>query len=88
MAPSQTGPKPYRAIGERLEVLRVKEGFRTKAAFAKSLGISTPSYNLFSTGSRQLSLDVAILLHERYRTSLDWLYLGLSPATRFVRKQT
>ncbi len=76
MAPPLRGRKPFREIGKRLEVVRRLAGVRTKAAFAKSIGITPSSYNLFANGGRRLTLETALAISARYGTSLDWLYLG------------
>lgn len=63
-------------IARRLQVTRLALGYRTQAEFAEAAGIGRTNYTQSESGSRILSLNMALLLSANFGISLDWIYKG------------
>lgn len=63
------------ATGRRVRWLRMTLGFHESKIFADYLGVGRQRWNAFENGA-SLSKEVAFLLKERTRVSLDWLWYG------------
>ena len=63
-------------VAERLRITRVALGYKTQAAFSEAAGILRTGYSPVETGSRLLSLQMALLLYDEFGITLDWLYRG------------
>ncbi|WP_223898939.1 helix-turn-helix domain-containing protein [Sulfurovum sp. TSL1] len=48
----------------------------SKKEFSKNLNITTASYFNYVGKKRQIPIDLAILLNQKYQVSMDWLLLG------------
>lgn len=63
-------------IGARLKRLREHLGYKTQTAFAEKLEIAANRLNQYETGSRFLTIDVAIKVRQLTKCPLDYLYFG------------
>jgi len=61
----------------RMRSLRDWAGYgESQNEFADWLGVHQSLWNHIETGRREPSLKVAVLLRERLRVTLDWIYFG------------
>ena len=69
------------AIAERIKWLRLHRN-KTQVEFAKELGVSQVTVSGWESGrdTHPLGISSAIRMHEVYRVSLDWLFLGIADA--------
>lgn len=65
-------------VGERIRILRVAFGFKTQAAFAEHIGAKRGEVAAWESGGRRPSIEKAEPIVERFRVTLDWLFLGNS----------
>ncbi len=65
-----------KAVGARLERLRVVFGFKTKTAFAEWLGIGEDTYRHYVAGRNRVSDHVCTFLKEQRGVTSDWLRHG------------
>lgn len=63
------------AIGTRLTMIRVGFGM-TQAQFAKSIDVSSRSYQHYEKGSRSISAEILRRLRAVHRLDLNWVLLG------------
>ena len=70
-------PSPFDPIevGRRLKALREYHE-KTRAEFAKSVGIDATSYGRIEKGAKPLKADMAYMIAERWGVSMDFLYRG------------
>lgn len=70
-------PTPFnKAVGKRLERLRLAEGHLTMRSFAKALGVDEARYRSWEKGLNGLPPETASELETRYGAALSWLYRG------------
>ncbi|MBR9861990.1 MAG: helix-turn-helix transcriptional regulator [Rhodobacteraceae bacterium] len=62
-------------IGKRLKLLRVALGLKPSEISAV-LGIERTYWSRFENGRRPVSMDIAVLLVDRFGVTLDFIYLG------------
>jgi transcriptional regulator with XRE-family HTH domain len=62
-------------VGRRLIAVREHLKFN-QVGFAVELNLAKSTLNGYETGSRQLSLETAKRIRDRYGVSLDWLLYG------------
>ena len=65
-----------KAVGARLERLRVVFGFKTKTDFAKWLGIEQDTYRHYVMGRNRVPDSICRVLKERKGVTSDWLMHG------------
>lgn len=70
-------PDKIDEIALRLRRLRLALGFTQKRAWCNFIGTLEPSWHVFESGSRRITIDEALRLCERTGASLDWLYRGI-----------
>jgi hypothetical protein len=74
-----TGPESTKAIGERLRWTRLALNFRTQVAICRKI-TNDPNFaqvwNNWEKGRERIAIDNALMLVQRFRLSLDWIYLG------------
>jgi len=63
-------------IARRLQVTRRALEYNTQAEFAAAAGIGRTNYTQAESGSRVLSLNMALQLYDAFGITLDWLYRG------------
>jgi transcriptional regulator with XRE-family HTH domain len=63
------------AMARRLHALRVVTGF-SQAEFAKEYGFSQTQWSNFERAVGRISIDAALVLNERLKVPLDWIYTG------------
>jgi len=71
----QVGNRSKEAIGRRLKQVRTALGL-TQEQIAKSIGSPQGTWGQYEAGMRKPSIAVASRLYDRYRISLDFIYLG------------
>ncbi len=66
------------AIGARLNAARIALEFTTATAFAASLGrgLTPQKWSNYVKGRDRFPVELALILRQKYRISLDWLYGG------------
>lgn len=64
-----------KSIGKRLVRTREALGY-SQAQFCREIGIERNQYNPFEKGRRRITVDVALLILDRFEISLDWIYAG------------
>ena len=70
-------PATFPAIGQRLRLLRMALMPRSsRAQFARLVGLSRTTWVKCEIGTARLSLTTALVLHQKFGVSLDWVYLG------------
>jgi transcriptional regulator with XRE-family HTH domain len=77
MEPS--GPESTKAIGERLRLTRLALNFRTQAAICRKISEDknfAQVWNNWEKGRDRINVDNAILLCQKFRLTLDWIYRG------------
>lgn len=62
------------AMAARLRALRATTGL-SQQKFAEECGLGYKQWGNFETGSR-IGIDAALILVNKYRITLDWIYLG------------
>lgn len=62
-------------VGYRIAKLRSAYGL-TKSAMADALGVDRTNFGRFEKGERSLPLEVGYKISQKYKVSMDWLYLG------------
>lgn len=67
--------KLHREIGERLELFRKSLGMN-QLTFANEHGFNPTQYRNWESGTRRIPIEKAALLEQRYRLTLDFIYLG------------
>lgn len=65
-------------MGSRLLALRLERSM-TQAQFADSIGISPRTYHHYEKGTRSVSAEAVLALHEVYGVSPNWILLGDQP---------
>jgi hypothetical protein len=74
-----TGPESTKAIGERLRWTRLALKFKTQVAICRKI-TSDPNFaqvwNNWEKGRERIAIDNALMLVQKFRLSLDWIYLG------------
>jgi transcriptional regulator with XRE-family HTH domain len=63
-------------IAVRLRDLREKVLEFSQVEFCKRADLTVSGYNQFETGSRRLTLDVALRIRDAFGVPLDYLYRG------------
>jgi hypothetical protein len=63
-------------IGLRLKKFRKWQGLYNQKEFAIEHGFSVTQYTGWEVGHRRIPIEHAAVLEERYRLTLDYLYLG------------
>ena len=63
-------------IAERLEKVRVDNGYSNKKDFTDALGITDQSYRNYMKGERVIPTDVLIKVKRLFGVSVDWLLDG------------
>ena len=63
----------YSDIGRRIIAFREHLGL-SASAFAKEVGVSPSRLGNWENGHRRVSVDVAVVLSEKYGLSLDFIY--------------
>jgi transcriptional regulator with XRE-family HTH domain len=75
--PHLNNPEFKKDVGERLRRTReALDGRLSQTRFAKELGISKSRLSNYETGHRMLDLAVALAICEKYKVTLDWLYMN------------
>lgn len=63
-------------IGKRIEKVRIDAGM-TKKDFAKIMGYSSSTFLIkIESGESSLTVEKAVMIHEKFGVSLDYLILG------------
>ena len=65
-----------RKTNERLRDARIEFGFKTAAAFARKIGVSTPTYAGHENGSRGFNTNQATYYAEALNVDPVWLVFG------------
>jgi DNA-binding XRE family transcriptional regulator len=73
--PSQVANRSPEAIGHRLKLVRNALGL-TQEQIAESIASPQGTWGQYEAGMRKPSVAVASRLYDRYRISLDYIYLG------------
>ena len=60
-----------RRLTQLLEALEI-----TAAELCRQTGLATNRWSQYETGERRITLDAALILCERYKITLDWIYFG------------
>lgn len=68
-------------IADRIKWLRLYRK-KTQSEFAKDLGVSQVTVSGWESGrdTHPLGVSSAVRMHDVYRVSLDWLFLGVADA--------
>ena len=66
---------PPKIIGVRLKALRDTTRLK-QTPFADDIGVTQSAWSQYESGKRQITLDVAVTLVERFGVTLDWIYFG------------
>lgn len=66
---------PKEVVAARLVALLDALGVHA-AVLCRQIGIHPNRWSQYATAERELTLDVATRLKERYGATLDWLYMG------------
>lgn len=64
------------AVAARLEAVRAFHGVKTRREFAEGAGLTQQQYSDWMNYRRDLSLDAARKIAERYSLTLDFIYFG------------
>lgn len=76
-----------KAIGKRLEAVRLANGFEVQADFADAIGVGRTVYNAWETGAQRPGLTSVLRLVDRFGLTLDFIYRGnLASLHEDVRK--
>jgi transcriptional regulator with XRE-family HTH domain len=60
-----------------LRLLRTRTALGlSQAEFCRQIGVKKNVYNPFERGRRQITVEVATMICERFGLSLDWIYRG------------
>lgn len=77
MEPS--GPESTKAIGDRLRLTRLALDFRTQVGICRKIS-DDPNFaqvwNNWEKGRERIAIDNALMLCNKFRLSLDWIYRG------------
>jgi transcriptional regulator with XRE-family HTH domain len=65
-------------IGKRINQIR-RELNLSQVKFAKLCNLNSPALSQYEAGVRKPSLEILILLANKFNLSLDWLILGKTP---------
>ena len=69
-----------KAIGQRLELVRLALDYPTQTAFAAALNREIPMtpqrWNNYVCARDRLTLDVALAMCRRFPVTLDWIFRG------------
>ena len=76
MLMTRTITAPYSAIGERVDLVRLRFTDMSQVEWSAYLGVSTGRYNNWKAGRRRITLDTAQKLCADYGLSLDYIYMG------------
>jgi transcriptional regulator with XRE-family HTH domain len=65
-----------RAIGSRIEALRLALGYTNATAFARRIGITQTRLANYEAGFRRPNIDAALSIVRETGASLDYIYRG------------
>ena len=65
-----------RECSDRVRRTRIALGYKTQMAFCREYGIRYDIYAACERGHRRLSLAVALLMRDKLKIPLDWIYCG------------
>lgn len=73
-----TDGTPYSAeeVGARVRRLRLAMGYAHQAAFADAIGAGRSEVASWESGTRRPSIAKALPMVQRFKITLDWLFLG------------
>ena len=69
--------RPHLEIGLRLELIRQASSYSQKSKFAKAIGLTPQGYSGCLSGTERMGINTALLVCERFGTSLDFIYRGI-----------
>ena len=61
--------------GRRLLETRTALGL-TQREFSEAVGVRQTQYTMFETGSRRITIEIAVKLRDHYNLTTDWIYCG------------
>lgn len=64
------------AVAARLKVAREALKYKSQRKFAREAGIKPSAYNQYEKAVNRPELEAAVLLCERYKLTLDYIYRG------------
>ena len=60
-----------RRLGRLRNVLRMSQ-----AEFCREIGVAPNRWNQYERGQRQITIDVAARIRQRFGVTTDWIYFG------------
>lgn len=72
---SKIHPADLLAMAERLRALRVSTGLSQKE-FCDEFGFGQTQWSNFEKAVGRISIDAALVLNQRLKVPLDWIYTG------------